>query len=110
MEAVAATVKELIAEGKVKYFGLSECTPDELRRAHAVQPVSAIQMEWSLQSRSIEDELVPVARELGVGIVAYSPLGRGFLSASFKAVDDLDEKDARRCGNGCPCGYISVCA
>jgi aryl-alcohol dehydrogenase-like predicted oxidoreductase len=96
IEDVVRSLKELVDEGKIKYIGLSECTPDELRRAHAIHPVTAIQMEWSLQTRDIEAQVVPTARELGVAIVAYSPLGRGFLSRTFKKVDDLDEKDWRR--------------
>ena len=95
IEEMMTTMKTLVAEGKIKYVGLSECTPDELRRAHAVHPVSAVQMEWSLQTRDIEKTIVPVARELGVGIVAYSPLGRGFLSFTFEARGDLDAKDWR---------------
>src|SRR3546814_12578952 len=90
------TLKELVAEGKIKYVGLSECTAQELRRAHAVHPVTAIQMEWSLFTRDIEAEIVPTARELGVGIVPYSPLGRGALSARFDNVEDLPEGDSRR--------------
>eukprot|EP00299_Pterocystis_sp_00344_P020023 c9869_g1_i2.p1 GENE.c9869_g1_i2~~c9869_g1_i2.p1 ORF type:complete len:332 (+),score=82.78 c9869_g1_i2:2-997(+) len=96
IETVAETVKQLIAEGKVKYFGLSECTPSELRRAHAVCPVSAIQMEWSLQTRDLEAEVVPTARELGVGIIAYSPLGRGLLSRTFKSPTDMNATDCRK--------------
>jgi aryl-alcohol dehydrogenase-like predicted oxidoreductase len=96
METVMETLKELIQEGKIKYIGLSECTPDELRRAHAVHPVTAIQMEWSLFTRDIEAEVVSTARELGVGIVAYSPLGRGMLSARFEKPEDLPESDWRR--------------
>ncbi|KAF0702140.1 hypothetical protein As57867_007791, partial [Aphanomyces stellatus] len=80
IEETMAVLKALIVEGKIKYVGLSECTPDELRRAHAVHPITAIEMEWSLQSRDLEAAVVPVARELGVGIVAYSPLCRGFLT------------------------------
>ncbi|OQR82072.1 hypothetical protein ACHHYP_16386, partial [Achlya hypogyna] len=79
IEETVACLKELVQEGKIKYIGLSECTASELRRAHAVHPISAIQMEWSLNSRDIEASVVPAARELGVGIVAYSPLGRGLL-------------------------------
>lgn len=77
IEETMHELKRLVEEGKIKYVGLSECTSEELRRAHAVHPVTAIQMEWSLQTRDIEDSIVPVARELGVAIVAYSPLGRG---------------------------------
>ena len=89
------TFKELVAEGKVKYVGLSEVTPQELRRAHAVFPVTAIQMEYSLTERGIEAELLPVARELGVGIVAYSPLGRGLLSGTVKTATDFPAGDFR---------------
>ena len=95
IEDMMGTMKALVAEGKIKYVGLSECTPAELRRAHAVHPITAIQMEWSLQSRDIEESVVPTARELGVGIVAYSPLGRGFLSGTFAKREDLDSKDWR---------------
>lgn len=97
IEETMTCLKELVAEGKVRYIGLSECSVSELRRAHAVHPVSAIQMEWSLQSRSIELEIVPVARELGIGIVAYSPLGRGLLSQTEgTAPEQLGESDYRR--------------
>ena len=89
-----ADLKAMHGEGKFKYVGLSECTPDELRRAHAVFPVSAIQMEWSVAERSIEAALVPVCAELGVAIVAYSPLARGLLSGTVKA--ELDATDRRR--------------
>jgi len=95
IEETMAVLKALIDEGKIKYIGLSECTPSELRRAHAVHPVTAIQMEWSLQTRNIEDTLLPVARELGVAIVAYSPLGRGFLSKTFDSREGLDAGDWR---------------
>ncbi len=95
METVAATFKELHAEGLIRYAGLSECTPDELRRAHAVFPISAVQLEYSLQSRDIEPALLPAARELGVGLVAYSPLGRGLLSGSFSSRADLADGDWR---------------
>ena len=95
IEEMMTTMKTLVQEGKIRYIGLSECTPEELRRAHAVHPISAIQMEWSLQTRDIESTVVPVARELGVGIVAYSPLGRGFLSGTFEDRSQLDSKDWR---------------
>lgn len=95
IEDMMTTMKKLVEEGKIRYVGLSECSPSELRRAHAVHPVSAIQMEWSLQSRDIEPVVVPTARELGVGIVAYSPLGRGFLACTFTNRDELDPKDRR---------------
>lgn len=96
IEEVMTTLKALVSEGKIKYVGLSECTGDELRRAHAIHPVTAIQMEWSLQTRDIEESVVPTARELGVAIVAYSPLGRGFLSNTFTKIEDLPENDWRR--------------
>ncbi|CAK4172910.1 unnamed protein product [Aphanomyces euteiches] len=95
IEETVAVLKSLVEEGKIKYIGLSECTPDELRRAHAVHPITAIQMEWSLQSRDLEEAVVPTARELGVGIVTYSPLCRGFL-ADIDAFDNLEADDRRR--------------
>ncbi len=82
---------ELKDQGKIKYVGLSECSAEELERAHSVFPVSAIQMEWSLHSRDIEKEIVPMARKLGVGIVAYSPLGRGLLSRTIKNKEDVQD-------------------
>ncbi|XP_020258251.1 probable aldo-keto reductase 1 [Asparagus officinalis] len=78
IEETVGEMKKLVEEGKVKYIGLSEASPDTIRRAHAVHPLTAVQMEWSLWSRDIEEEIVPLCRELGVGIVPYSPLGRGF--------------------------------
>ena len=96
IEETMACLHSLVNQGKIKYIGLSECTPTELRRAHAVHPVSAIQMEWSLQTRDIEEHLVPVARELGVGIVPYSPLGRGLLTKAITSTTDLDPTDRRR--------------
>jgi aryl-alcohol dehydrogenase-like predicted oxidoreductase len=87
---------ELVAEGKVRHLGLSEVAPDTLRRAVAVHPITALQSEWSLWSRDIEDEVVPTARELGVGIVPYSPLGRGFLTGRITSADDLAADDFRR--------------
>ncbi|XP_039139263.1 perakine reductase-like [Dioscorea cayenensis subsp. rotundata] len=78
IEETMGELKKLVAEGKVKYIGLSEASPDTIRRAHAVHPISAVQMEWSLWARDIEQEIVPLCRELGIGIVPYSPLGRGF--------------------------------
>ncbi|CAK4694828.1 hypothetical protein LEN26_000710 [Aphanomyces euteiches] len=95
IEETMRVLKSLVEEGKIKYIGLSECTPAELRRAHAIHPVTAIQMEWSLQSRDLEAAVVPAARELGVGIVAYSPLCRGFLTA-IDTFDKLEENDWRR--------------
>nr|CAD1819793.1 unnamed protein product [Ananas comosus var. bracteatus] len=78
IEETMGELKKLVEEGKVKYIGLSEASPDTIRRAHAVHPISALQMEWSLWTRDIESEIVPLCRELGIGIVPYSPLGRGF--------------------------------
>ncbi|KAM0951832.1 putative perakine reductase [Dioscorea sansibarensis] len=78
IEETIGEMKKLVEEGKVKYIGLSEASPDTIRRAHAVHPISAVQMEWSLWTREIEQEIVPLCRELGIGIVPYSPLGRGF--------------------------------
>lgn len=95
IEETVTALKALVEEGKIRYIGLSECTPQELRRAHAIHPISAIQMEWSLQTRDLEESIVPVARELGVAIVAYSPLGRGFL-ADIAALDSLSESDWRK--------------
>lgn len=96
VEDVAGTVKELIKEGKVRYFGLSEVGPDTLRRAHAVHPVSVLQTEYSLFERSVEAEVLPAARELGIGFVPYSPLGRGFLTSAVKPAGEYDETDFRR--------------
>ncbi|OMO96378.1 Aldo/keto reductase [Corchorus olitorius] len=80
IEETMGELKKLVEEGKIKYIGLSESSPDTIRRAHAVHPITAIQMEWSLWTREIEDEIVPLCRELGIGIVPYSPLGRGFFA------------------------------
>jgi aryl-alcohol dehydrogenase-like predicted oxidoreductase len=100
IEDVAGTVKELIDAGKVRYFGLSEAGPDVIRRAHAVQPVSVLQTEYSIFERAVEAEVLPTVRELGIGFVAYSPLGRGFLTAAVKpaaeyAADDMRRRDER---------------
>jgi aryl-alcohol dehydrogenase-like predicted oxidoreductase len=86
----------LVQAGKVRYLGISEAAPDTVRRAHAVHPVTAGQYEWSLFSRDLEDELVPTLRQLGIGVVAYSPLGRGFLSGRITSPDDFGEDDFRR--------------
>eukprot|EP00047_Mylnosiga_fluctuans_P019207 m.80139 g.80139 ORF g.80139 m.80139 type:complete len:333 (+) comp8025_c0_seq2:122-1120(+) len=95
IEQVATTLEKLRQAGKIKYIGFSEITADELRRAAAICPVSAIQMEYSLQTREIENDIIPTARELGVGIVAYSPLGRGLLSRTFTAPSEIAEGDGR---------------
>jgi aryl-alcohol dehydrogenase-like predicted oxidoreductase len=89
-------MSELVDEGKVRFIGLSEAGADTIRRAHAVHPLTAVQSEYSLWSRDIEDEVIPALRELGIGLVAYSPLGRGFLSGNFKSIDDLEPGDYRR--------------
>ena len=89
---------ELVQAGKVRYLGLSEAAPDTIRRAHAVHPISALQTEYSLWSRDPEAEILPTVRELGIGFVAYSPLGRGFLTGAIRSVDELDERDFRRRG------------
>ncbi|MFF4753267.1 aldo/keto reductase [Streptomyces sp. NPDC002514] len=94
IEEVAGTVKELIEAGKVKYSGLSEAGPQTIRRAHAVQPVSVLQTEYSLFERDVE-QLFPVLDELGIGFVAYSPLGRGFITGTAKAAGQYDRTDVR---------------
>lgn len=78
IEDTMEELKKLVEEGKIKFIGLSEASPETIRRAHAVHPITAVQMEWSLWTRDIEEEIIPLCRELGIGIVAYSPLGRGF--------------------------------
>ena len=95
IEDVAGAVKDLITEGKVKHFGLSEAGAATIRKAHAVQPVAALQSEYSLWFRELEAEIIPTLRELGIGLVPYSPLGRGFLTGAVKA-DDLGKGDFRR--------------
>jgi aryl-alcohol dehydrogenase-like predicted oxidoreductase len=97
IEETVGTMAELVREGKVKHLGLSEVTADELRAAHAVHPIAAVQSEWSLFSRDIEAKVVPAARDLGVALVPYSPLGRGFLTGSFtRAEQELTADDFRR--------------
>jgi aryl-alcohol dehydrogenase-like predicted oxidoreductase len=99
IEEVAGAVKELIRAGKVKHFGLSEAAPATIRRAHAVQPVTAVQNEYSLWYRDVEKELLPTLEELGIGFVPYSPLGRGFLTGALKADTKFETNDFR---NGLP--------
>ena len=94
IEDVAGMVGDLIREGKVRHFGLSESSPDEIRRAHAVQPVTALQNEYSLWTRDVEAEIVPLLKELGIGLVPFSPLGRGFLTGTFNP-ESLPEGDWR---------------
>ncbi|MFF7788990.1 aldo/keto reductase [Streptomyces sp. NPDC007991] len=96
IEESVGTMADLVREGKVKHLGLSEVTADELRAAHAVHPIAAVQSEWSLFSRDIEPKVVPAARDLGVALVPYSPLGRGFLTGSFAKAEDLTSDDFRR--------------
>ncbi len=96
IEETAGAMSELVADGKVRYLGLSEAAPATIRRAHAVHPVSALQTEYSLWSREPEDEILPTVRELGIGFVAYSPLGRGFLTGQITSPEDLDPDDWRR--------------
>jgi aryl-alcohol dehydrogenase-like predicted oxidoreductase len=96
IEETVGAMKELVEAGKVRYLGLSEAAPSTIRRAHAVYPISALQTEYSLWSRDPEDEILPTVRELGIGFVAYSPLGRGFLSGQIQSPDDLPEDDFRR--------------
>jgi len=95
IEDTVGAMAELVREGKVRYLGLSEAAPDTLRRAHAIHPISALQTEYSLWSRDPEDEVLPTVRELGIGFVAYSPLGRGFLTGRFQSPEDLEEGDFR---------------
>ncbi|WP_354700787.1 Aldo-keto reductase IolS [Paraconexibacter sp. AEG42_29] len=95
IEDVAGAVKELIDAGKVRYFGLSEAGPEIIRRAHAVQPVSVLQTEYSIFERAVEVDVLPVLRELGIGFVPYSPLGRGFLTGDFKPAAEYPEDDMR---------------
>jgi aryl-alcohol dehydrogenase-like predicted oxidoreductase len=89
-------MKELVEQGKVRFLGLSEASPETIRRAHAVHPISALQTEYSLWTRDPEDAVLPAVRELGIGFVAYSPLGRGFLSGAITSPDDFAEDDFRR--------------
>ena len=95
IEDVAGTVKELIADGKVKHFGLSEASADNIRRAHAVQPVTALQSEYSLWWREPEAAILPTLAELGIGFVPYSPLGKGFLTGSISETTEFDSTDIR---------------
>lgn len=96
IEETAGALAELIAEGKIGHYGLSEAAPETIRRAHAVHPVTALQTEYSLWSRDPEAQILPLLRELGIGFVPYSPLGRGFLTGAIRSVEALDESDFRR--------------
>ncbi|XP_027120407.2 auxin-induced protein PCNT115-like [Coffea arabica] len=96
IEVTIGELKKLVEEGKIKYIGLSESSASTIRRAHAVHPITAVQLEWSLWSRDVEEEIIPTCRELGIGIVAYSPLGRGFFSSGPKLVENFTEGDRRK--------------
>ncbi|KAL6005459.1 hypothetical protein ACLOJK_006026 [Asimina triloba] len=96
IEITIGELKKLMEEGKIKYIGLSEASASTIRRAHAVHPITAVQLEWSLWSRDVEEDIVPTCRELGIGIVSYSPLGRGFLSSGPKLVEQLSNDDYRK--------------
>ena len=96
IEDTVGAMADLVSAGKVRYLGLSEAAPATIRRAHKVHPITALQTEYSLWSRDPEDEILATCRELGIGFVAYSPLGRGFLTGRFKSLDDLPEDDRRR--------------
>lgn len=96
IEDTVGAMSELVQQGKVRYLGLSEAGIETIRRAHAVHPITALQTEYSLWSRDIEDEILPALRELGIGFVPYSPLGRGFLTGQIKKFEDLEEGDFRR--------------
>ncbi len=98
IEDTVGAMKELVDAGKVRHLGLSEASPSTIGRAHGVHPITALQTEYSLWSRDPEDELLPLVRQLGIGFVAYSPLGRGFLTGQIKTADDFDEGDFRRHG------------
>jgi len=95
IEETIEELAEFVKKGKIRHIGLSEAHPNTVRRAHAVYPITAYQLEWSLWSREVEEDLVGVLRELGIGIVAYSPLGRGFLTGSYKTQEDLPQTDRR---------------
>jgi aryl-alcohol dehydrogenase-like predicted oxidoreductase len=98
IEDTVGAMAELVAAGKVRYIGLSEASAQTIRRAHAVHPITAVQTEYSLWTRDVEPEILPTLNELGIALVAYSPLGRGFLSGRFTSTEELDEGDYRRYG------------
>jgi len=95
IEETVGAMAQLVEAGKVRALGLSEAGPETIRRAHAVHPIAAVQSEYSLWSRDLEDDVLPTLKELGIGLVAYSPLGRGFLTGAIKTIDDLDADDYR---------------
>jgi aryl-alcohol dehydrogenase-like predicted oxidoreductase len=96
IEDTVGALADMVAEGKVRHIGLSEAGPDTIRRAHAVHPITALQSEYSLWTRDPEPRVLPVLRELGIGLVAYSPLGRGFLTGEIRSVEDFADDDARK--------------
>jgi aryl-alcohol dehydrogenase-like predicted oxidoreductase len=96
IEESVGAMAELVTAGKVRHLGLSEAAPDTLRRAYATHPITAVQSEWSLWSRDVEDEVIATARELGIGLVPFSPLGRGFLTGQLKSFEDFGKHDMRR--------------
>ncbi|KAM7466079.1 hypothetical protein LguiB_013641 [Lonicera macranthoides] len=96
IEVTVGELKKLVEEGKIKYVGLCEVSASTIRRAHAVHPITAVQLEWSLWTRDVEEEIVPTCRELGIGIVVYSPLGQGFFSSGPKIVDKMPDGDVRK--------------
>jgi aryl-alcohol dehydrogenase-like predicted oxidoreductase len=98
IEETVGAMAELVQQGKILHIGLSEAAPETIRRAHAVHPIAALQTEYSLWTRDPEAEILPTCRELGIGFIPYSPLGRGFLSGRFKSPEDLDANDFRRYG------------
>jgi aryl-alcohol dehydrogenase-like predicted oxidoreductase len=98
IEETVGAMAELVVAGKVRYIGLSEASAETIRRAHAVHPITAVQTEYSLWTRDVEAEILPTLEELGIGLVAYSPLGRGFLSGRFTSTDELEQSDYRRHG------------
>src|ERR687885_467959 len=95
IEETVGAMKELVEAGKVRYLGLSEAGTETIRKAHAVHPISALQSEYSLFTRDVEDEVLPTVRELNIGFVAYSPLGRGFLTGRWRSIEDMPENDTR---------------
>ena len=96
VEETWGAMAEMVAAGKVRHLGISEAGPDSIRRAHATHPISALQSEWSLWERSLEPDIVPLCRELGIGLVPFSPLGRGFLTGAITSPDDFGDDDMRR--------------
>jgi aryl-alcohol dehydrogenase-like predicted oxidoreductase len=98
IEETVGAMSELVQAGKVRYIGLSEASPNTIRRAHAVHPITALQTEYSLWTRDVEAEILPALEELGIALVAYSPLGRGFLSGRFSSPEELEDDDYRRHG------------